>query len=97
MSASRAPNALPNEISDDVSHIREVTSGEGLLAQLQRGEIDAEQYIEARIHKALEGLQGLGEEQLAYIKDTLRHQIEEDPRLSKMLDTVLAASPSRVA
>ncbi len=97
MSASRQPELEQDQFPDDVSHIQPVTSGEGLFNQLRRGEIDAEAYIEARISRATEGLSGLGQEQLAFVKDTLRHQLEEDPTLSKMLETVLAVSPSRVA
>ncbi len=96
MSASRQPELEQEPFSDDVSHIQPLTSGEGLLNQLRRGEIDAEAYIQARIARATEGLKGLGEEQLAFVKDTLRHQLEEDPQLSRMLESVLAVSPPRV-
>lgn len=97
MSVSRGPSAATEQFPDDVSHIRAATSGEGLLEQLRRGELEPEAYIQARIARATEGLEGLGDEQLAFVRDTLRHQLEEDPALAAVLDRVLAASPHRVA
>ncbi len=54
--------------------------------QLQRGAIDRNQYIEARLQQAVDGLpKSLEPEKVSFIRETLRAQLDTDPMLADLL------------
>lgn len=54
----------------------------GLLGQLERGELSFEQYLDARVNEATAPFEGrLRAEQLEFVRESLRAQLETDPVL----------------
>lgn len=68
------------------------------LARLERGEIGLDAYLDARVAAATEHLSGrLGPEQLAFVKQSLRAELESDPVLVELVRRTTgraAASPT---
>lgn len=59
-------------------------SGSGLLAQLTRGELGVEEYLDARVSEAIAPFEGkLPADRLTWLKGMLRDQLEADPVLSE--------------
>jgi hypothetical protein len=58
----------------------------GALARLERGEIQLEEYLEARVAEATPHLAGrMSAEQLEFVKQTLRVELSSDPVLVELL------------
>lgn len=56
------------------------------LARLERGEIGLEAYLDARVEEAtLHLAQGLSAQQLEFVKQTLRSELESDPVLVELV------------
>jgi hypothetical protein len=56
------------------------------LARLERGEIDLEQYLDARVAEATAHLAGkVTAEQLEFVQQTLRAELSSDPVLVELL------------
>lgn len=65
-------------------------------ARLERGEIDLPQYLDARVQEATSHLDGrLTREQLDFVKESLREQLESDPLLVDLVQRATGATPSR--
>ena len=61
-----------------------VSSGD--LARLERGELDLDAYLDARVSDATKHLEGrLGRAELEFVKQTLRSELESDPVLVELL------------
>ncbi len=64
----------------------EQAQGVDPLSRLERGEINVDQYLDARVDHAVEHLQGrLSPEQLDFVRDTLRDQMKTDPVLVELV------------
>jgi hypothetical protein len=64
------------------------------LARLERGEIGLETYLEARVEEATRHLaQRLSAEQLAFVKQTLRTELESDPVLVELVRRATGRTP----
>jgi hypothetical protein len=58
----------------------------GALARLERGEIQLEEYLDARVAEATAHLAGrMSAEQLEFVKQTLRVELSSDPVLVELL------------
>ena len=58
----------------------------GALARLERGEIQLEEYLDARVTEATAHLAGrMSVEQLEFVKQTLRVELSSDPVLVELL------------
>jgi hypothetical protein len=56
------------------------------LARLERGEIDVNQYLDARVEQAVEHLRGkLSAEQIEFVQSSLREQLQSDPVLLELV------------
>jgi len=70
----------------------------GDLARLERGEINLEAYLEARIGEATQHLAGrLSPEQLDFVKQTLRSELESDPVLGELVQRATGKSSASAA
>jgi len=63
------------------------------LARLERGEISLDQYLEARVGEATSHLQSMPPDQLAFIRQSLREQMETDPVLIELVRRATGAIP----
>lgn len=64
----------------------ESSQGSEALGRLQRGEIDVSEYLEIRVSDAVSHLQGrLSAEQLSFVKESLRAELETDPVLVELV------------
>ena len=64
------------------------------LTQLQRGEISFDEYLDTRVSAAVEHLQGsLSTEQLGFVREQLREQIQTDPVLTELLRRATGEAP----
>ncbi|MCC6669211.1 MAG: hypothetical protein IT375_36065 [Polyangiaceae bacterium] len=64
----------------------EKAAGTDALARLERGEIDVEQYLDAKVDGAVAHLDGrIGGEQLEFVKTALREQLRTDPVLTELV------------
>ena len=62
------------------------TDAKSPLSQLERGEISVEQYLDLRVRDATRHVEGLLEpEQLAFVKEALRLELETDPVLVELV------------
>lgn len=60
--------------------------GSEALGRLQRGEIALDQYLDIRVNEAVAHLQDkLSAEQLDFVKESLRAQLESDPVLVELV------------
>jgi hypothetical protein len=64
------------------------------LAQLQRGEIDLDRYLDLKVDEATRGLAGIAPADLDEIKQTLKEQLATDPALSSLVAHVAGATGS---
>jgi hypothetical protein len=75
----------------------EAVAGTDPLSRLERGEIDVDQYLDARVNHAVEHLQGnLSPEQLEFVRDTLKDQMRSDPVLIELVRRSTGSVPSEV-
>lgn len=66
--------------------------GSDALGQLQRGEINVDQYLDTRVEHAVQHLAGrLSPEQLDFVKSTLREQLATDPVLTELVKRATGA------
>ena len=66
----------------------------GDLARLERGEIDLDAYLDARVGEAVQHLEGrLGGAQLDFVKKTLRAELESDPVLVELVRRATGQTP----
>lgn len=64
------------------SEVGAATPTSGLVGQLERGELSFEQYLDARVNEATAPFEGrLPAEQLDFVRESLRAQLETDPVL----------------
>lgn len=60
--------------------------GSDALGRLQRGDIGVDEYLDARVEDAVGHLAGkLSNEQLDFVKETLREQLTTDPVLMELV------------
>jgi hypothetical protein len=65
------------------------------LAQLGRGEIGVDQYLDAKVSQATTHLEGrLGPEQLEFVKSALREQLRTDPVLMELVRRSTGSLPT---
>lgn len=84
----RAGSAAPagEAFKLDKAGATERAEGTDPLSRLERGEIDVNQYLDARVSHAVEHLQGkLSSEQLDFVKSSLREQLSTDPVLIELV------------
>lgn len=69
-------------------------SGAEPLGQLERGQIQLDQYLDLRVQEATAHLEGkLAPEQLDFIKQSLREQLATDPVLAELVQRATGKSP----
>lgn len=72
----------------------EQTQGAGLLEQVQRGEVGLDAYLDVRVNDAVGHLEGrLSPEQLEFVKEELRAQLQSDPVLIELVRRATGQSP----
>jgi hypothetical protein len=72
----------------------EGSAGTELLAQVQRGEVSLDAYLDVRVDDAVSHLEGtLAPEQLEFVKQELREQLESDPVLIELVRRTTGRSP----
>ena len=72
----------------------ERADGVGLLEQVQRGEVGLDAYLDVRVNDAVGHLQGrLSPEQLEFVKEELRNQLQSDPVLIELVRRATGQSP----
>ena len=60
--------------------------GSDALVQLQRGDLSVEQYLEAQVIEATQHVAAqLSPEQLGFVKESLRQQLQSDPVLVELV------------
>ncbi len=65
------------------------------LAQLQRGELTVEQYLDARVQDATRHIvDSLPADHLDFVRKTLRAQLESDPVLTELLRQTIGRRPT---
>lgn len=70
-------------------------TGSDPLGQLQRGEINLDQYLDTRVSAAVEHLQGkLPVDQLDFVKQSLRDQLATDPVLVELVRRATGSVPA---
>jgi hypothetical protein len=85
---SPTPQAGASGRSFQVDHIDPAPAldAKGPLAQLERGEIGLEQYLDARVEEAVRPLvESLNPESLAFLKSSLRAELATDPVLVELV------------
>lgn len=84
----------PEEFSLSKVESTEATLKTSPLEQLKSGEISVEEYLDIRVNQAVSHLvDRIPSENLAFIRSTLRTQLEQDPAL---VDLVRRATSSRI-
>jgi hypothetical protein len=72
-------------------------SGSAALQRLQRGEIDLDRYLDARVDDAVKHLEGrMSGEQIDFVRQSLREQLASDPVLVELVRRTTGAIPSQV-
>ncbi|MEY4549491.1 MAG: hypothetical protein RL685_5686 [Pseudomonadota bacterium] len=72
----------------------EQAQGAGLLEQVQRGEVGLDAYLDVRVNDAVGHLEGrLSPEQLEFVKEELRAQLQSDPVLIELVRRATGQSP----
>lgn len=67
----------------------------GPLAELERGELSLEQYLDARVEDALAPLaQRLAPEQVEFVRGSLRAELASDPVLVELVRRITGAAPA---
>ena len=70
------------------------TQSAGLLDQVQRGEVGLDAYLDVRVSDAVGHLEGrLSPEQLEFVKEELRAQLQSDPVLIELVRRATGQSP----
>jgi hypothetical protein len=70
------------------------SQGAGLLEQVQRGEVGLDAYLDVRVNDAVGHLEGrLSAEQLEFVKEELRAQLQSDPVLIELVRRATGQSP----
>ena len=70
----------------------------GDLSRLERGEIGLDAYLDARVGEATQHLAGrLSPEQLDFVKQTLRSELESDPVLIELVQRATGKSSASAA
>ncbi len=65
------------------------------LAQLQRGELSLDQYLDGRVNDATSHLVGkLSPDQLEFVKQSLRDQMATDPVLVELVQRTTGSAPA---
>lgn len=76
----------------------EQTQSAGLLEQVQRGEVGLDAYLDVRVNDAVGHLEGrLSPEQLEFVKEELRAQLQSDPVLIELVRRATGQSPEAPA
>ena len=71
-------------------------TGSEALAQLERGELSLEAYLETQVSRATAHLEGrLSAEQLDFVKSSLREQLATDPVLVELVRRATGGSTER--
>jgi hypothetical protein len=89
--APGASSADPTSGASFKSELEGVAAGartdpSGPLSRLERGELSLQQYLDLRVEDATLHLQGrLDPEQLEFVKEALRQQLETDPVLLELV------------
>lgn len=93
-SGARKPGAARGEsFSVERAGTAERAQPSDALTQLRRGELSLEQYLDTRVASAVEHLQGkLPAEQLAFVEQSLREQLSNDPVLVELVRRATGAS-----
>lgn len=66
----------------------------GLLERVQRGEVGLDAYLDVRVNDAVGHLEGrLSPEQLEFVKEELREQLQSDPVLIELVRRATGQSP----
>jgi hypothetical protein len=94
---SQAPQAgtLGQSFHVDRGEAAPTVDAKGPLAQLQRGEIGVDQYLDARVEEAVGPLvERLNPEALAFLRSSLRAELATDPVLIELVRRATAASPA---
>ena len=72
----------------------EPSQGAALLEQVQRGEVGLDAYLDVRVNDAVGHLEGrLSAEQLEFVKEELRAQLQSDPVLIELVRRATGQSP----
>lgn len=67
-----------------------------LLTRLERGEISAGDYVQARVDEAVRPLEGrISAEQLGLVRDALAEQLSTDPVVVELVRRATAGAPSQ--
>jgi hypothetical protein len=75
---------------------RKRSEGSEALAQLQRGEITLDAYLDLRADESVSGLRGrISPEKLRLVRDEVREQLAEDPVLVEMLRQITGSLQRR--
>lgn len=72
----------------------EKAAGTDALSRLERGEIDVNQYLEARVEQAVEHLRSkLSPAQIEFVQSSLRDQLKTDPVLLELVRRSTGSAP----
>lgn len=63
------------------------------LERLKAGEIDVNQYVDLKVDRATQGLQGLSPDDLADVKQVLREQMVSDPEFVDLVKQATGKVP----
>jgi hypothetical protein len=89
--ASPAGEAFKVERAESAERV----AGADPLSRLERGEIDVNQYLDAKVSHAVEHLAGrLSVEQLDFVKSALREQLRSDPVLTELVRRSTGSLPT---
>ncbi|MBK7581197.1 MAG: hypothetical protein IPI67_13410 [Myxococcales bacterium] len=94
---ARPGAAAPTEKTFKVERAEspERVSGADPLARLERGEINVDQYFDARVSHAVTHLEGkLSSEQIDFVKSSLREQLSTDPVLLELVRRSTGSLPT---
>jgi hypothetical protein len=85
-------NSSPRELPA-IAHLEESDA----LERVRRGELGLEEYLEARVAKAVAPFRGrLSTANLSMLEANLRHLIRSDPVLVEMVRTLTGQTPSDI-
>jgi hypothetical protein len=69
------------------------SSSAGPLARLRAGEIEVDEYVEAKLDEATSHLAALAPAELQKVRAALRAELEQDPELRALLRAATSADP----
>ncbi|HLV20723.1 MAG TPA: hypothetical protein VKZ49_07570 [Polyangiaceae bacterium] len=71
------------------------TSASDALRELEQGNLTLDQYLDGRVDKAVEHLQGrLSPEQLEFVRESVREQLRTDPALVELVRRATGSVPA---